>query len=150
MKKNSEKLIHIAIGFMTLPGVIISAQSSLKFQQEINSNGLEFSKVDKPLDNSKIAIIRESPSPLQIIVSVQQPPIAQLAIIAPQPKTTIDLFIDEVEAVISAYEATWPADTRQVVHSNGAIQELLEASGEYAHAFQELWETRLKQSTEFS
>jgi hypothetical protein len=148
MKKYSEQLIHIGINFLTLPGVTISNQSSLKFQQEINSNGLEFGKVEKAPDNSRIAIVRDSPSPLQILVSVQQPPVAQLTIIAPYPKTTKDLFIDEVEAVISAYEGTWPADSRQVVHSDGAIRELLEASGEYAHAFQELWEMRLKQPAE--
>jgi hypothetical protein len=148
MKKYSEQLIHLGINFLTLPGVTISNQSSLKFQQEINSNGLEFAKVDKAPDNSRLAIIRESPSPLQILVSVQQPPVAQLTIIAPNPKTTKDLFIDEVEAVISAYEGTWPAKSRQVVHSDGAIRELLEASGEYAHAFQELWEMRLKQPAE--
>lgn len=148
MKKFSEQLIHIGIGFRTLPGVVISNQNLLKFQQEINSNGLEFTKVDKAPDNSKIAIIRELPSPLQIMVVVQEPPIAQLIIIAPLPKTTKDLFIDEVEAVIKAYENTWPADHRVVVHSDGAIRELLEASGEYDHAFQEIWEKRLNQPAE--
>ena len=148
MKKYSEQLIHIGINFLTLPGVIISAQNSLKFQQEIISSGLEFTKVEIAPDNNRISIIRESPSPLHILVSVQQPPVAQLTIIAPHPKTTIDLFVDEVEAVIRAYEATWPAESRKVVHSDGAIRELLEASGEYTHAFQELWEMRLKQSAE--
>ena len=148
MKKYSEQLIHIGISFLTLPGVTITNQSFLKFQQEIILNGLEFSRADKAPDNDRINIIRESPSPLHILVSVQQQPIAQLTIIAPHPKTTKDLFIEEVEAAISAYESTWPADKRQVVHSDGAIRELLEASGEFDHAFQELWEERLKQSAE--
>lgn len=148
MKKHSEQLIHIGINFLTLPGVTISNESCLQFQKEINLSGLDFSKVEKNPDNTKIAIIRESPSPLHILVSVQQPPVAQLRIIAPFPKTSKDLFIYEVEAVVRAYEATWPADSRKVVHSDGAIRELLEASGEFTHAFQELWERRLNQSAE--
>ncbi len=145
MKKFSEQLFHLGISFWTLPGITISNQSSLKFQQELNSSGLEFTKVDKAPDNKLIVIIRETPSPLEIIVSTQQPPAAQLTIRAPNPKTTKDLFIDEVDAVIRAYEATWPANVRQVVHSDGALRELIEASGNVAHAFQELWEMRLKQ-----
>ena len=148
MKKYSEQLIHIGINFLTLPGVTISNQSCLQFQQQINLCGLEFSKVEKNPDNTQIAIVRESPSPLRIFVSVQQPPVAQLTIIAPYPKTTIELFIYEVEAVLSAYEATWPAESRKMVHSDGAIRELLEASGEFTHAFQELWERRLNQSAD--
>jgi hypothetical protein len=146
MKKFSEQLFHLGISFLTLPGITISNQTSLKFQQELNSSGLEFTKVDKSPDNKMIAILRETPSPLHIIVSMQQPPAAQLTVLAPKPKTTKDLFIDEVEAVTSAYQSTWPVNVRQVVHSDGALRELIEASGGVAHAFQELWEMRLKQS----
>lgn len=152
MKKYSEQLFHLGISFLSLPGIVINNQTSLKFQQELNAHGLDFTKVDKDLDHqgatNALSVVREAPSPLHILVSMQQAPAAQLLVVAPNPKTTKDLYIDEVEAAIQAYEATWPAQTRLFVHSDGAIRELLEASGDVDHAFQELWERRLKQPNE--
>ena len=148
MKTTSMQLIHAGINFFTIPGVTLSNQSYLKFQQEINISGLEFSKFEKAPDNSGFKLTRESPSPLEIIVANQQPAISQLTIIAPYLNTPLELFINEVEAVVNAYAATWPAETRQTVRTDGTLRELLEASSEYHHAFQELWESRLKQSTE--
>jgi hypothetical protein len=145
MKRFSEQLIHIGISFLTLPGISITNLTSLKFQQALNENGLDFNKFEKSPDNKVISIFRESPSPLQIIVDTRQTPPAQLTIIAPNPKTTKELFCDEVDAVISAYDKTWPAEKRQVIHTDGVVRELLEASGDVIHAFQELWELRLKQ-----
>jgi hypothetical protein len=46
MKKFSRQLWHVGINFLLIPGVTISPQSSLTFQDEIRKAGLEFSTLN--------------------------------------------------------------------------------------------------------
>ncbi len=144
MKQFSRQLHHIGINFFLIPGVSISSQSALGFQQAIHNAGLDFSTVN--FQPNGISVVRNEPSPLQIVVAMIEPPVGQLAIIAPFPKTTIAMFIDEANAVVEAYKAAWPARAWQVIKCDATIRELHETDSE--HAFKELWENRLKQSPE--
>jgi len=144
MKPHSRLIVFAGINFLTLPAPIIAYQTSLAFQQSIVSNGLEFIRVENP--KNSIVISRETPYPLQITVSLLEPqPIGQIMIIAPQPKGGLDLFIKETEAAIQAFESVWPADKRQIIKADATIRDLYETTSE--HAFQELWEKRLGQTS---
>ncbi len=144
MKPHSRHIIHIGINFITIPCPAITHQTALVFQSAILSHGLEYSSVTVP--ENKIVMMRESPSPLQISVHTIDPNFGQFLVVAPNPKTPFDLFIQEAEAAAEAFLETWPASNRQVIKGDATISELYEATGE--HAFKELWENFLKQSSQ--
>lgn len=141
MKTGSRKILHLGINFVTVPKPILSQQKFLLFQQAILNSGLDFSKAES--DEEKFQIIRESPSPLRITVVSQNQPVGQLIVIAPNPKTPISLFIEEVSAVVQAFNSVWSDHNRKIIAGDATIRELLPT--ETDHAFQELWEKRLGQ-----
>jgi hypothetical protein len=144
MKPHSRRIIHLGINFVTIPAPTVTRQSSLAFQQAVASTGLDFVRAENP--ESRIIITRESPSPLQITVARLEPQVGQLLIVSPHPKGALELFIQEAEAAIEAFETVWPAQNRQIIKSDGTIRELHETTSK--HAFQELWEKRLGQPSQ--
>jgi hypothetical protein len=66
--------------------------------------------------------------------------------VAPRQGTDLDLFKKEAEAIVQAFETTWPTKNRQIISVDAAFRDLYETSGE--HAFKELWETRLGQTAD--
>lgn len=144
MKPHSRYIIHLGINFITIPAPIVMHRSSLLFQQAIISSGLDFVRAENP--KNRIILTREAPSPLQISVSMLEPQVGQVLLVAPHPKGSLDLFIQETEAALGAFETVWPAPNRQVIKSDGTIRELYETTSR--HAFQELWEKRLGQPSQ--
>ena len=146
MKTQSRVIIHAGINFISAPAPLIGPQSLLLFQQAVMTHGLEFNRVET--QKNSISLFRDNPSPLQITVNSHEAQMGQLLIIAPQPKTPLDLFIKEAEAAIQAYESVpvWQAPNRQIVHADATIRQLYETTSQ--HAFQELWEKRLGQPTQ--
>lgn len=144
MKPRSRRIIHLGINFITIPAPIITTQSLLAFQQAIISSGLDFVRMEHP--ENRIILTREVPSSLQISVSTLEPQSGQVLIVAPNPKAPMEVFIQEAEAALSAFEAVWPAQNRQIIKSDATIRQLHETTSE--HAFQELWERRLGQPSQ--
>jgi len=144
MKTQSRVIIHAGINFMSAPAPLISQQTLLLFQQAVMTQGLEYQRVETA--KNTISLFRESPSPLQILVASNEAQMGQLLITAPQPKGPLDLFIKEAEAAIQAYESVWQAPNRQLIHVDSTIRQLYETTS--PHAFQELWESRLGQSSQ--
>lgn len=144
MKSQSRVIIHAGINFLSVPAPLISQQTILGFQQAFINHGLEYSRMETP--KSTISLIRDTPYPLQVSVLSHESQVGQLLIVTPQPKGSLDLFIDEAEAAIQAYEATWQAANRQIVQADATIRVLYETTSQ--HAFQELWESRLGQPTQ--
>jgi hypothetical protein len=142
MKPQSRYIIHYGINFIIIPVPAISHQTSLRFQQAIISHGLDFVRVEN-LKN-QITIIRDSPSPLHLTVGALESQVGQFLIVAPNPKSSVELFIQEAEAAVAAYAEVWPAPNRQILKCDATLRELHETTSE--HAFQELWERRLGQS----
>jgi hypothetical protein len=144
MQPGERYIFHLGINFVTIPAPMITRQSALAFQQAVISRGLDFVRAENP--KNRIILTRETPSPLQVTVGVLEPQVGQVLAVAPKPMGTLDLFINEVEATLEAFEAVWPAQNRQIIKSDGTIRELHEIVGK--HAFQELWERRLGQPSE--
>jgi hypothetical protein len=144
MKPHSRYVVHLGINFITIPVPIISHQTNLMFQQAVISHGLEFIKIESP--KNQVVLTRESPSPLQVTISALEPQIGQVLIVAPNPKVSLELFIQEAEAALNAFEEVWSTQGRQIIRCDATIRELHETSGK--HAFQELWEQRLNQSSQ--
>lgn len=144
MKAQSRVIIHMGINFYSIPMPLINSQTLLAFQQAIMEEGLEYSRVESP--KNAISLLRDAPSPLQITVSTPESQVGQLLIIAPNQKGTLELFIQEAEAAVQAYEKVWTVSSRQLVRADATIRELYETTSD--HAFQELWESRLGQPPE--
>ena len=144
MKTQSRVIIHAGINFLTLPMPVVLPQTQLAFQQAVLANGLEFTRVEFP--KNTVSLLRDTPYPLQIAVSAIDPQMGQLLVVTPQPKGSLGLFVQEAEAAVQAYETVWPATNRQIVHADATIRELYETTSQ--HAFQELWESRLGQSSQ--
>ena len=141
MKPHSRVIIFSGVNFLTIPVPIISRQAFLAFQKAIIENGLEFIRTETPKDS--IVLTRESPYPLQVTVNMLQGQVGQLLILTPQPKASQEMFTQEAEAAIRAFEEVWPAPNRQIIKADATIRNLYETTS--AHAFQELWENRLGQ-----
>lgn len=144
MKPQSRYIIHIGIDFITIPVPVITQQTYLLFQQAIMSEGLEFPRVENM--KGQIVLTRESPSPLQVTVTTLESQVGQFLVMAPAPKGALELFLQETEAAINAFETVWPAPNRQIIRCDATIRELYETTSQ--HAFQELWEKRLSQPSQ--
>jgi hypothetical protein len=148
MHPDSRQTIHMGINFIVSPIPTIDKTSKRKFDESLETQGIDFSEIK--LSEREIIVIRETPSRLEIkIAAVGPPAIGQLLIVAPNPSSPdsfTDLFAKEAQAVVKAFEAAWPAQNRQVIHRDVTFRDLYETSAQ--HAFAELWETVLGQSSE--
>ncbi|HKZ82643.1 MAG TPA: hypothetical protein VJ793_03185 [Anaerolineae bacterium] len=146
MNRDSRQTIHMGINFIFSPMVTIDRRSYIAFQNALLEEGIEITKTALQ-EQREIALTRDMPTDLEIKVSALGPPaIGQLLIVAPHPSRDLNLFIQEIEAVLRAFDATWPEQNRQLMRSDATLRDLFETDAD--HAFQELWETRLKQSQE--
>jgi hypothetical protein len=141
MKPHSRQLVHVGINYVMVPPVTLSRQAALIFQQAVLSEGLEFQNVETT--SSQLSLIRQLPSPLQMQILIPSPQIGQFLIVAPEIETSLELFAQEAEAALNAFDKVWQPNNHQVIQVDAAIRELHETTSQ--HAFQELWETRLGQ-----
>jgi len=132
------------MNFFVIPAPQITAKTFLAFQQAIISQGLDFNKTD--LLPNQIALLRTSTSPFQISIGTPDRQIGQILIVAPELVTPISIFTKEAEAALRAFEEVWIGQNRQIIQSDATIRELYETTSQ--HAFQELWENRLGQSSQ--
>lgn len=142
MYPDSRQIIHMGINFRISPLPTIDVHSNLGFQQALVHHGIDFSRV--AFKEQEIVVARDTPTRLEVkIATVAPPSVGQLLILAPHPGRDLMLFTKEVEAIVGAFQATWPAQDRQIISRDATLRELYETSAE--HAFRELWEVRLQQ-----
>jgi len=145
MRKDSRQIIHMGINFIVAPPPVIDARMHVTFQNSLISSGIEFTNTAHV--ERQIEVVREEQHPLRVLVSRQsQAPVGQLLIVAPYPARPLELFAKEAEAVAKAYCDTWPTKPIQVISRDVTIRDLYQTTDE--HAFQELWEMRLRQRPE--
>lgn len=147
MKPQSRRIIHVGINFLTIPPPIISPQTALVFQQAILNQGLEYQDVRLP--PNQIILLRETPSPLQVNIGLSPDlQIGQILIVGENIKASVglELFIQETEAVMNAFQNIWSSPNSQIIRNDSTIRELYETTSQ--HAFQELWEQRLGQTSQ--
>jgi hypothetical protein len=144
LRPDSARSIHFGINIITIPGALLSAQTSLKFQQAALAEGLEYQDVKTTPD--RVVLVRTEGSPLELAVIIPNPQILQFLVVAPEPRTPLNTFAAEAQAATAAFSRVWSLDSRQIVGVDAAIRQLYEISA--PHAFQELWERRLGQTNE--
>lgn len=83
----------LGINFITIPAPLVTHQSYLAFQQAIHANGLDYVRAENP--ENRILVKRDTPSPLHITVNLLDQQVGQFLVVAPNPKTSLNLFIQE-------------------------------------------------------
>jgi hypothetical protein len=145
MKPHSRHLIHVGVNFLVTPAPTLSLPTSLAFQQALFAEGLEFQKVEN--NGAQLLIVRERPSPLHVsLVTNANSPVGQVLILGPNLTTGLDFFIQDAEAALRAFETVWTMQNRQLIQGDATVRDLYETTSQ--HAFQELWESRLGQSSQ--
>lgn len=144
MDPETRQIIHMGINFVVSPTPTIDRQSGLSFLHSLTAQGVDFDKFE--IQDREISVTCEAPARLDIkVVAVGAPAVGQLLIISPQPSGVLEMFIRQAEAVVRAFELTWPAK-RQLISCDATIRDLYETSEQ--HAFMEIWETQLGQPPE--
>jgi hypothetical protein len=121
MKPESGRLIHVGIDFVTIPGALLSPQTSLRFQQAALSEGLEYQDVRSAAD--RLSLVRTTGSALEISVLTPDPQIVHLLIVASEPKTALLLFAEEAIAATAAFSRVWSSESRQIIRVDATIRE---------------------------
>jgi hypothetical protein len=132
----------MGINFVISPTPTIDMATHMRFQQSLIDRGIEFGGIT--FKESEIAVERQEPNHLAVkVVATHPPAIGQLLIISPQAASGLGLFAREAEAVVEAFNSTWPSEN-QTISSDVTFRDIFETTAE--HAFQELWEERLGRS----
>lgn len=134
----------MGINLIVAPFPTLDMRGYVRFQESLVTHGIDFTNGNSGDD--EFVILRSGSEPLEIKVkALGAPSVGQLVIVAGQPNRTLDFFIREVNSIVEAFEATWPAAKkgRQLLRCDATLRDLFEASRE--HAFEELWEERLGQ-----
>lgn len=137
-------LIHAGINFISNPAPTIDKESFLSFQRALMEAGVEFE--DAKLVPPEVRIISREPLLITIMVKEIGPGAGQLLIVGPEHPGTVGRVGRQAQAITRAYHATWTARNRQLINIDSTIRMLYETDAE--HAFQELWEGRLRQREE--
>ncbi|MCL5996611.1 MAG: hypothetical protein M1546_11245 [Chloroflexi bacterium] len=141
MNIETRQTLYVGINFFFSPMAIIDKHTYLNFQRALSECGIDFGRSE--FTEREIGIYRDSPIQFTVkVIAVGPPGVGQLLVLAPQFGGNLSLFAKEVEAVIKAFDNTWPMP-RQIIRSDATVQDLFESNT--SHAFQELWEVRLKQ-----
>ncbi len=146
MKPESRLTIHAGANFILVPmPPVIDKQSRLRFQELLEDVNIPITHAS--YGEKEISLKRENPYPLEIRVILVGPQIGQLLIVAPElGGRSIGGVGKEAEDVVRAFTETWAFPQRQILSCDATIRDLYDTTRD--HAFQELWEGRLKQSPE--
>jgi hypothetical protein len=139
MNLNSGKLLHIGINYVVAPITEINEKKEHEFQGHLMTASLGIT--DKKLQANAILAIRKTTQPLEIKIGSVGPQLAQLLVVAPNPNRAFEIFIEETDEVVSAFNKTWMEQNFQIIHCDAAIRHLYDSTR--GHAFSELWEDRL-------
>lgn len=141
MKMQSRDIIYVGIQLSVVPPPDIAPDKTVLIQQAFLTEGLTYQHVHHA--SSRIAVIRDEPSPFQLVVGHMDSPLGQVSIEAPLQRTGLALFVKEAEAALRAFGHVWRPELLQFVQVDATLRELYETTRE--HAFQEVWETVLGQ-----
>jgi hypothetical protein len=149
MKENTRNTIHIGVNFIVAPAPALDTGRYLMLQERLAEEHVEFAQLNKT--GTQIVLSRPQPYTLQVQLGLVAPPTGQLLIIGGATAaagTGLPIGVSpghfrvEAQTISEVFREVWP-ETQQVLSRDAAIRMLFDADSE--HAFQYLWEQRLKQ-----
>lgn len=140
---NDSLLIHAGINYIVSPAAETSRRKGLDFQHFLLEQGIEVaeSKYEKA---ETINVVITDPIFVSIMVSSIGPGVGQLLLVGDRRPGDSFSFGLQADAIIKAYEQTWPFEKHQIIHCDITLRYLYETGED--HAFKMLWEERLGQS----
>lgn len=143
MLKGTQRSVVFSVNFILTPQVSLDQKRALKFQGALLDRHVEFDQVENvPQKACRLRSVREAP--LEIHVVNIAPHLSQLSVSANEPRRALELFSEQAEMTCAAFREAWP-EPQQVVARDAGLEQLYQART--PHAFQFLWEGRLKQSS---
>lgn len=142
MNKQNRVLLHAGVNFVIAPAAEYNKADSLRFQAQLESQGVETSNV--VYAPNQISIIKQSQKSSREIRLVNAgPQVSQLLIILNQPEFSTELVEEEMDRVLALHNNIWPSTGKQLLACDATIRSLYDSS--MANAFQEIWEHKLVQ-----
>jgi hypothetical protein len=141
INRESKTSVHFGLNFLLAGPWGHEKGAILDFQKALLDSGVEFTQT--AVRPAGFSLIRNEPSPMQVILESQNPQVHTLQITASNPQYDLEMFSREACVVVTAYQKTWCYPQYQILNSGGCIRHLYSAR---VHAFQYLWEQRLGQS----
>lgn len=133
--------VYFGITFVLARGWSADKGKTVDFQKNLLDNGLDFSQTNI-LGNS---FLLSRTDPCNFTVKVESPTkqMSSVQIGTQNPQGDLEVFIQEVGAVVDAYQKSWPGQQYQLIRSVAKVQHLYSST---EHAFKYIWEERLGQS----
>jgi hypothetical protein len=142
MKPDSRQIVYLGIHWVFAPPPVINSQTFLKFQQELISHSIEITNTS--YNDNLITIVRDQPIHLRImVIQPLKQPTGELLIFTEGLSLHFESFVQDTEYIVTAFNECWQLGHRQIISRDVTIRELHETEAQ--HAFQEIWENRLKQ-----
>lgn len=142
----SRETIHAGVNFITAPVAGLDKANYLNFQAKLIELGINITNAN--YGQNQFIVTRTQPLPLEIRVEIVGPQVCQLLIIAPQPgaNRSIEMVGAEANDVAQAFTELFGSPQLQILSCDADLRDLYIINGQ--HAFQEIWENRLKQPVE--
>lgn len=144
MIEGSRRIIHLGLNFMFAPVTIpIDTEQQIKFQELLSKKQIgfdQFSRTDKLL-----TFVSTKGGSLEVRVGLAGPQVSQLLILSSGQTLPKESFIQSADAVCEVFAEVWK-EPKQVIHCDSCLRSLYQVINH--HAFQFLWEQRLKQKGE--
>ena len=133
--------VYFGITYVLAIGWMPEKSKAVDFQKALLDNGLDFSQTN--ILGNNFTLLRNQPSRLQIKLESPTRQVSSIHIIAQNPSSDMEMFIQETNAVTRSYQQIWASEQYQILRSVAKIQHLYSSR---EHAFKYLWEGRLGQS----
>lgn len=142
MKQDTRLTIHAGVNFIVAPPPTLDLNSRHEFEKHLDDLGIKLS--DIKFDDQKLVATRKKP-PLQITIGLPAPQVGQILIVVPNlGDRSLEVVGCETKEIAQVFMDLWPK--RQIVACDATIRDLYDSTS--AHAFEEIWEGRLKQPPE--
>ena len=144
MIEGSRRIIHLGLNFMFAPVTIpIDTEQQIKFQGVLSKNQIAFDQINRT--DKLLTFVSTKGGSLDVRVGLAGPQVSQLLILSSGQTLPKESFIESADAVCEAFTEVWQ-EPKQVIHCDSCLRTLYQVMDK--HAFQFLWEQRLKQKEE--
>ena len=133
--------VYYGITFVLARGWVAEKSKTVEFQKSLIDNGLDFSQTN--IRGNSFVLTRSGPANLTLKLESAAQQVSSIQIASQNSQGDLEMFIQEAEGVVRAYQQSWPAQQYQLIRSVAKIQHLYSSQD---HAFKYLWEQRLGQS----
>lgn len=140
MIEGSRRIIHFGINFMFAPAIPIDTDQQLKFQGLLDKEQIVFEQINRT--DKALKFSSSKGGRIDVQVGTPGPQVSQLLLLSQNPTLPRDSFIEHAEIICRIFREVWN-EPQQIIQRDSCVRSLYQVTDN--HAFQYLWEKRLKQ-----